>query len=405
MDGSLNDITEKNDILDISINDNSSNYLDNSDNYLDKSDNYNENMIYSNEKNINIEHIVFSGGGPIGFIACGCLKELTENNILKKNNIKSIYATSIGVIVALLYLLDIKYEFLYDFLIKRPWNKLFAIDHNNLMKLFYTNGIFTNETIKDVIRQLLLVKNLTLDATLLDLYNITNINLTMVVSNINDFKKELLNHKSHPKIKLYDAIHATCAVPILFESCIIDNKHYIDGGLFSNTPLKECLKIEKCKKKNVLVFENTKENMGIDYSKILIEIFTDISENKKTSGLLEDEEKNNFELLYKEFTEKISNLDNSYDDISNNYNNTNNNIDNFNVLSFMIYIIKKIFIKIMKDKKGNIVNDYSINLAITKELIDLNFWYKVCCSENMRRCLLKIGENKAKDFIHQQMFL
>ena len=389
MDGSLNNIEYSINNFDISKNDTSCNCLD-----------------ISNKKYINIEHLVFSGGGPIGFIACGCLKELTENNILIKDNIKSIYVTSIGVVVALLYLLDIKYEFLYDFLIKRPWNKLFDIDHNNLMKLFYTNGIFNEETIKDLIKQLLLVKNLTLDATLLDLYKITNINLNIVVSNMNDFKKELLNHKTHPEIKIYQAIHATCAVPILFESCIIDNKHYIDGGLFSNTPIRECLKIEKCKKKNVLVFENSKNNMIINYSKILMEIFTDIIDNKETSIKSKDGEKNDFDTLYKKFIEKANNYDNSYDDISNNYNNNHvNDIDNLNVLSFMIYIIKKIFLKVMKDKKKNIINYYSINLAISEEFIDIKFWHKVCCNENIRRCLLKIGENKAKDFIHQQMSL
>lgn len=399
MDESFNNIEYPINNLDISINDNSYNCLD-------ISNNYNNNINYSDNKNINIEHLVFSGGGPIGIIACGCLKELTETNILKRNKIKSIYATSVGSIVALLYLLDIKYEFIYDFFIKRPWDKLFNINHNNLMKLFYTNGIFNSETFKDLIKQLLLVRNLTLDANLLDLYKITNINLTVIVTNINDFKKELLNHKTHPEIKIYQAIHATCAVPILFESCIIDNKHYIDGGIFSNTPIRECLKIEKCKKKNVIVFENFKDNMNIDYSKILSKLFTGDAENLLIS---EDERKKKFGVFYENFIDNINSIHNI--DISNNNFESTNDLDNINennsnVLSFVIYIVKKIFLKVIKNnKKKNILNYYSINLAVSKEFIDINFWYKVCCSENIRGCLLKIGENKAKDFINQQMSL
>jgi len=38
-----------------------------------------------------VKHLVFSGGGPIGFVEYGALKYLTEKNFLDYKNIESSY--------------------------------------------------------------------------------------------------------------------------------------------------------------------------------------------------------------------------------------------------------------------------------------------------------------------------
>ena len=76
-----------------------------------------------------INHLVLSGGGPVGLVEYGVLKQLTKLNIINYKNIKSIYATSIGSYIGLIYLLNYKWEWIDDFLIKRPLNKLVG---NNL---------------------------------------------------------------------------------------------------------------------------------------------------------------------------------------------------------------------------------------------------------------------------------
>ena len=47
---------------------------------------------------LNIENLVFSGGGIKIFIFTGCLKYLYENNLI--NNLKSVCGTSTGSIIS-----------------------------------------------------------------------------------------------------------------------------------------------------------------------------------------------------------------------------------------------------------------------------------------------------------------
>jgi predicted acylesterase/phospholipase RssA len=65
-----------------------------------------------------INHLVLSGGGVVGLVQYGILKQLTKMNIINYKNIKSIYATSIGTYISLIYLLNYKWEWMDDFLIK-----------------------------------------------------------------------------------------------------------------------------------------------------------------------------------------------------------------------------------------------------------------------------------------------
>ena len=70
-----------------------------------------------------IEHIVFSGGGPVGFLEYGIIKYLTYINFIEHKNIKSINATSVGTLIGLIYILNIDYSLIDDYLILRPWHK------------------------------------------------------------------------------------------------------------------------------------------------------------------------------------------------------------------------------------------------------------------------------------------
>ena len=73
-----------------------------------------------------INHLVLSGGGVVGLVEYGILKQLSKSNIISYKNIKSIYATSIGSYIGFIYLLNYKWEWMDDFLIKRPLDKLLS---------------------------------------------------------------------------------------------------------------------------------------------------------------------------------------------------------------------------------------------------------------------------------------
>ena len=109
-----------------------------------------------------IKHLVLSGGGPTGLIEYGAIKYLTNNNIINHNTIESIYATSIGSIVAFIYILNFDWTWIDDFFIKRPWEKLVNISYSAYLNIFYDKGIVNKKIIINALRPLFLAKEIPL---------------------------------------------------------------------------------------------------------------------------------------------------------------------------------------------------------------------------------------------------
>ena len=50
-----------------------------------------------------------------------------------------------------------------------------------------------------------------------------------------------ITHETFPDLKVIDALKMTCIIPIMFIPVTYNNKRYVDGGVVSNYPLKQCL--------------------------------------------------------------------------------------------------------------------------------------------------------------------
>ena len=112
-----------------------------------------------------IKHIVLSGGGPVGLIEYGILKSLSINNIINYKNIESVYGVSIGTFIGLIYILNFEWSWMDDFLIKRPWNKIINITSYDYLNIFYNKGLLNIDFVINMIKPLLLAKNLNIDIT------------------------------------------------------------------------------------------------------------------------------------------------------------------------------------------------------------------------------------------------
>jgi predicted acylesterase/phospholipase RssA len=77
---------------------------------------------------------------------------------------------------------------------------------------------------------------------------------------MNSFKKIDLNYKTHPNLSLIKTLEMSSAVPVLFKPIIEDDKCYVDGSLFDNYPLNECLYNEKCNTDEILGIKNKWSN-------------------------------------------------------------------------------------------------------------------------------------------------
>ena len=207
-----------------------------------------------------IKHIVINGGGPTGLLCYGALECLFENEFIHLDNIQSIYGTSAGAIIATLVLLKYDWNTLDDYLLKRPWNKVFKLEPDHFFEMYNSKGLFQFDLVKELLKPLLTAKDLTEDITLKEFYDFNQIDFHCFTVEMNSFQKIDLNHNSYPDLTLIKALEMSSAVPILFKPIIEDDKCYVDGSLLDNYPLNECISTQKCKEDEILGIKNKWSN-------------------------------------------------------------------------------------------------------------------------------------------------
>jgi len=203
-----------------------------------------------------IHHLVIAGGGQTLLQALGAIQHLEKKNFIQKENITSIYGTSAGGIVAVLYAFHFDWETLNDFIIKRPWNDVFPINVQNILDAYTNKGIFNEDVFKKFIKPLLDAKDLSLEITLKEFYEYSKIEIHFFTFEINNFIIEDISYLSHPEQRLIQVLQMTCGIPVLISPVCIENKCYIDCGMASNYPLNFCLN----------KFTNVDEILGIRYN-------------------------------------------------------------------------------------------------------------------------------------------
>jgi len=286
---------------------------------------------------MNINSLCFAGGGPSLIKLLGVIQVLEKNNFWKRENITSIFSTSSGAWLAIIVSLKIEWDIINDYILNRPWNNAINISPNQLLNIYTTKGLFDIEIIKVFFKPLFLSKNISLDINLKDFYILTKVDIFFYTFELNNFNLIELSYKTHPNLKVFEALYMTSCIPFLFKPYIISNnndeknndeknndennndennndeknndeknndeknndeknndeknndekiynnvKCYLDGGLQSDYPLKYCLKYNK-NTNNILSFKNifiNKKNIDeqtntIDFITIFLNKFID----------------------------------------------------------------------------------------------------------------------------------
>jgi len=188
-----------------------------------------------------IRHIVCSGGGVTGFSFYGILKECYSRGIWKYENIETIYGTSVGSIFAVILALNYDWKTMDDYLIKRPWHNVFKFDIFSILDSIERRGIFGIKTIEDTFSSLLLGKDIPINVTMKEFYDITKIEIHIFTTEIMNFELVDISYKTHPDWRVIDAVYSSCSIPIIFSPLIKENKCYCDGGLLLNYPVDKCI--------------------------------------------------------------------------------------------------------------------------------------------------------------------
>ena len=295
------------------------------------------------EENNEIKHLVVSGGGTYGLSAYGALRELNKQGFWNLSKIQSCHATSIGTIILVMILCNYEWDLLDDFIIKRPWNQVFKFDISKLFEGFDKCGMFDKSILCDSLKPIFLGDDVKMDITMKEFYEKTGVEFYIYSVEINSFQLECISYKTHPDMLLIDACYTSCSLPIIFKPLTIGNKSYIDGGIFLNYPILECL--------NKM---NTQPNEVLGIRKIS-----------------KDEQQN-------------SDL-----------------IQSFNLLEYIMYLLKNIMKKVNVDVDEK-TNNYENEIHIHMESITFESISKFVTSEEYRTELIDIGVKNATEFLSKR---
>jgi predicted acylesterase/phospholipase RssA len=208
---------------------------------------------------MDIKHLALSGGGVSGLAGIGALHKLFESNILKIEEIKSIYGTSVGSIIGLficLHKLSITNEDIKDYLVQRPFYDTYKINMNQLLNIYDSKGIYDKSTAFILFKPFFQMLEISSEITMKELYNLTSIELYFYTVEINSFVLKELSHITTPNLSVIEAIYMSSTIPIIMSPLIKNDECYIDGGILCNYPIQECINnnVEK------------KEILGINYN-------------------------------------------------------------------------------------------------------------------------------------------
>jgi len=210
-----------------------------------------------------IKHIVISGGGPTGLSYYGVLKETYNQGLWRFENIQTIYGTSVGAIISVILCLNYDWETLDEYLIKRPWSNVYKFNMYSLIDSYQKRGIFDIKVIEETFSPLFHGKDISLDITMKEFYELTNIELHMFATELISYKLIDFSYKTHPDWKVIEVVYCSACLPIIFSPHLKGQECYCDGGFISNYPLEYCMK-NGAKETEILGIRRTDKNTVVN---------------------------------------------------------------------------------------------------------------------------------------------
>lgn len=184
-----------------------------------------------------MKYLVLCGGGPNCVSQLAMINELVINNKINIDNIKKIYSTSGGSIISAIIALRIPMDESLEYIINRPWNKIIKFDIDTLLNFNHKKGFYDYDIMYKVLQPLLSSNDISMDITLEEIYNLYNIELRMITTELDSFKMVELSYLTHPTLKLMNAIMMSISCPPIFSPFMYEGKYYIDGGIYNNYPV------------------------------------------------------------------------------------------------------------------------------------------------------------------------
>jgi len=236
----------------------------------------------SNSENV-IRHIVIAGGGATGLTYYGILKETNNQGLWKHEDIKTVYGTSVGAVIAVILCLNYEWSTIDDYFIKRPWHNVYKFNMYSIIEAFHKRGIFDIKVLEETFSPLFKGKDISLDITMKEFYELTNIELHIFATEV--ISNELIDfsYKTHPDWKIIEVVYSSACLPIMFSPYFKENGRYCDGGVIENYSLDKCInnganpnEILGLRKENMATNKNSMDETSslMDFISILLGNYT-----------------------------------------------------------------------------------------------------------------------------------
>ena len=192
------------------------------------------------------KHLVISGGSWKGLYIAGAIDKFIDKKIIDQEKIESIWATSVGTLIATLLALKIEWKSVIKYFINVPIKQLDNLNLDMCVSMFNDCGILDKTFFIKLLASLFKSKYLDIETiTLNDFFEYSKIELNFFAIEFDTMNTTNFNHHDYPDIKLLDALYSSCTFPYLFKPNKVNDKIYLDGGLNVHYPSKYCLEKHK----------------------------------------------------------------------------------------------------------------------------------------------------------------
>ena len=187
---------------------------------------------------MDIENLVFEGGGVKGIAYAGAIEALHEHGIFE--NVKAVAGTSAGSIVSGLVALGYSPAEIKDVVGKTDFSTF--MDHKSIARIPFSYGLYKGDAFLDWMKDKVKRKMGNENATFKDLHDKGMREIRVFATDLNMKVVKEFSFRKTPTVRLAEACRASMSIPVFFKAWQFtdnnpDNHIYVDGGAVYNYPM------------------------------------------------------------------------------------------------------------------------------------------------------------------------
>ena len=180
-------------------------------------------------------NLALSGGALRSVSLLGAIKYLEEINVLK--DYKNYIGTSAGGIILFFLLIGYTSNEINNML-KDELTYLTNLDFENLSNIYTDLGIDDGSKNENLLRKYLYAKTNLNSITFIEFAKKFGYNLIITGANLDTHNTDYFSVDTFPDMDIVLALLITSCIPFIFKPITFNDNLYVDGGIYSNFPIK-----------------------------------------------------------------------------------------------------------------------------------------------------------------------